>query len=104
MDDLTLRYFVGDVSDVDNPRKFAVVALVEFNLCTIHKVPALVGHKLHIQSFTRIAKCLVIKTVSVSNYNSDTVLMEFPTIFDNSNNKIILKIATVIRKKICSRE
>lgn len=34
MDDFTLRYFVGDVSDVDNPRKFAVVALVEFNLCT----------------------------------------------------------------------
>lgn len=32
MDNLSLRHFVGDVSDVDNPRKLAIVALVEFNL------------------------------------------------------------------------
>lgn len=50
MDDFTLRYFVGDVSDVDNPRKFAVVALVEFNLRTIHKVST-VSHKLLKVSF-----------------------------------------------------
>lgn len=81
MDDLTLRYFVGDVSDVDNPRKFAVVALVEFNLCTIHKVPTLVGHKLHIQSFI-ISNCKMSRyknrsRITIQTYRSEMEFRQF---------------------------
>lgn len=79
MDDFTLRYFVGDVSDVDNPRKFAVVALVEFNLRTIHKVST-VSHKLHTESFVQnIAKYLL--------KNQSPIIIQIPFRcynFDNS--------------------
>lgn len=58
MDDFTLWYFVGDVSDVDNPRKFAVVALVEFNL-RIHKI-LIVSQKLYTVQCVCIIKLQII--------------------------------------------
>lgn len=72
MDDFTLRYFVGDVSDVDNPRKFAVVALVEFNLCT---------------KFLRLVTSYTfIQNISLKiNYNSDSI----PMLQNNLNNNYI---------------